>query len=682
MKKSVKFLSLFLSAVMGCSMILSACNEEESSSVATVDTVTPVSYTDGIHDFTAPQADGYIVKNGSTEYRLVLPETQDEFLTVAEEEFVFFFEQATGIKIPVIKESGDGLTHSKEAKYISIGNTKLLASAGLAADESVLGSQGVKIKTVDDSIYLYGGGQQGALYAVYDFLQIVFNWEIYYYDVWEMDENVKNVPMRNFDVTDIPDIELRSASWGPVHGNIDNAGYRFRMQIGGYSQQIIPLGDTEHGQLEAEIHNSDNIIPKAYWYDKHPAWFADSGGQICYTAHGDPEEYEELLNQATKVIVSGMNKYPKEEFPQYKYICFMIEDDASSCTCNACNNSLNLYGANSGAMVIFCNDLMEKVQEEIVKPENSKAYREDIKLLFFAYMRMLNAPVRYDSIEEEYAPIHPDLQLREDVGVFYAINRGIMNYIIDVYDDSSDEGRNNLEKWHALAKDGGGMYFWTYCTVFTAYQFYLDSFNHFTSEGYQYYVAYDAKLFYNQGERQNKDLTNFDGLKMYLDAKLQWDCTLDEKVLIDNWFNAMYGSVAPMMKEFWGTQREWSILIYDKIGRLDKFSYNPQMFSSSVFEYAPLLNFLEQCNDIQRVAYEMYGESDPKTYEKIKRNIDLEWVPFAYMLLKLYGDSLLPSDRIESIKTYFYSLESTLNEIRERESSTMSVFKEIKNTLG
>ena len=169
---------------------------------------------------------------------------------------------------------------------------------------------------------------------------------------------------------------------------------------------------------------------------------------------------------------------------------------------------------------------------------------------------------------------------------------------------------------------------------------------------------------------------------MYLDSKLQWDCTLDEKVLIDNWFNAMYGSIAPMMQEFWSAQREWSILVYDKIGHLSKYSYNPHIYSSSVFEYAPLLEFLEKCNKIEKFAYEMYGESEPETYKKIKRNIDLEWVPFAYMLLKLYGDSLLPTDRIESIKRYFYSLESTFEHMQGRESGSDNIFKEIKNTLG
>ena len=684
MKKSIKFLSLFLSSIFSCGMVLSACNGQgnsEQSTPQTQNVITPVRYEDGIHDFTAPETDGYLVKNGVTEYKLVMPEKRNEFLDFAEGEFVALFEQATGIKISVITESGEGLQHSATAKYISVGNTKMLASAGLAADESVLGSQGVRIKTVDDTIYLFGGGQQGALYAVYDFFQIVFDYEIYYHDVWVINENVKEVKMRDFNVTDVPDIEFRAASFGTVK-EVKDAGYRFRMPTN-YQSYIMPLGDLEHGALEASEHNTDDIIPRDYWYDKHPAWFADSGAQLCYTAHGDPEEYEALLNQATKIIVQGMKKYPVEDYPQYKYIGFMIEDDSSVCACTACTNALNLYGANSGAVVKLCNDLMEKVQAEMIKPENAPYRREDLKLLFFSYMRLLDAPVRFDKATQKYVPTHPDMMLRPDVGVWYAMDKGIMNYIVDVYDNSSDEGRKNMAGWNTLANNGGGgMHFWTYASSFAAYQFYVDTFNHFTSEGYQYYVANGAKLFDNQGERQNHDATNFDGLKAYLDAKLQWDCTLDEKVLIDNWFNAMYGAMAPIMKQFWNAQREWSMLIFAKIGKLDSYSINPHLYSSSVFEYAPLLNLLEQCNDIHRVAYEMYGESDPETYKKLKRNIDLEWVPFAYILLRLYSDSLLPNDRIESIKTYFYSIEESLNHIQGQEFGTTSVFDEIRSTLG
>ena len=679
MKKNIKFLSVFLSMILGSTTLLSACNQEET--IETVDTVTPVAYTEGVHDFTAPERDDYLVKNGTTEYQLVIPENAGTYTAFAQSEFVWLFEEATNITISTVTESGDGLTHSESAKYISIGNTKMLESAGLEAKASELGSQGVRIETKDDTIYLFGGGPQSPLYAVYDFMQIMFDYEIYYYDVWEINKNVKNVKMRKFNVTDIPDIEIRCPSFGPVRSNTDNLGYRFRQPLV-YNQYILPAGDEEHGQSGQSIHNSNNILPKEYWGNVHPKWYAsDDSLQLCYTAHGDPEEYEAMLTQVTNVMISSLKRYSVQEHPNYEFIGLMIEDDKGFCGCDACANALNLYGANAGVVIKFCNSVMERVQTEMAKEENAAYYRENLKLLFFAYNKTLDAPAIYDVKTGKYVATHPDVVLRSDVGVFYAISSGI-NFAVSIYDDLNDAARANLEKWSTLANNGGGLYYWTYCAQFASYQVVNDTFNHFDSVGYQYYISNSAKMFYNQGEYQNKDCSNFDGLKAYLDYKLQWNCTLNTEELIDKWFNAMYGAVAPMMKELWIAQRQGSLLSLDSIGKLVAYSMYSNVYTTNATKYATLLNYLDACNAIEAYAYEIYAKYEPQKYETIKRNIDMEWAPIAYLLLSLYADTHLPTERLDSIKTYFYGLENELGALQATEKSSSNIFAEIKSILG
>ena len=167
----------FILAFATCCTFLSACDKESSAQEAYV--AKKYTYTDGVHDFTAPETEEYLVRNGNTEYSLVLPEKQGKFITVAESEFKTFFKQATGINIKTIAESDDGLTHNATNKYISIGETKMLDSADITMDYEKLGVEGVRIVTKDNTIYLVGGSDQGTLNAVYDFMQIVFNFEIY-----------------------------------------------------------------------------------------------------------------------------------------------------------------------------------------------------------------------------------------------------------------------------------------------------------------------------------------------------------------------------------------------------------------------------------------------------------------------------------------------------------------------
>ena len=57
-------------------------------------------YTDGVHVYDAPIIqDKYLVKNGATEYKILLPQTMTDDLRVARDELIYFFKEATGITL-------------------------------------------------------------------------------------------------------------------------------------------------------------------------------------------------------------------------------------------------------------------------------------------------------------------------------------------------------------------------------------------------------------------------------------------------------------------------------------------------------------------------------------------------------------------------------------------------------
>ena len=641
------------------------------------ETVEKVEYTDGVHDYTATETESYLVRNGTTGYNVVIPQGADELTEFAKDEFVFFFEEATGIKLSVVSETSAGLAHNPTEKYISIGNTAMLKNAGLEVDESVLGSQGARIVTKDNTVYLFGGGNQGALYAVYDFLQLVFNYEIYYYDVWEIDR-VDEVKLLNFDVTDVPDVEIRTGSYGPVRHNTQDLGYRFRQPYM-YTSYILSAGDTEHGQTAQNIHNTDNILPKAYWKNTHPQWFADSGSQLCYTAHGNMEEYEAMIDQVARVLVSSLQKYTVAEYPNYQFIGLMIEDDNTVCSCQACKNALNYYGANSGALVVFCNRVMEKVQASMQDAENEAYYREDLKLLFFAYNQFLGAPVKYNLETGEYVPT---VYTREDVGVFYAKITG-SNEILSVYDDVNKQLRVEVENWSKVAN--GNISYWTYSTNFHSYMVFVDTYEHFNSDGYKFYLSRGGDMFVNQGESQNRESDNFDGLKAYLDSKLQWDCTQDVEALTRQWFNAMYGDAAETMQQLFEQHKTASALAYAASGyHTSNYMVYIDMYQADYWQKETLLDMLETCNKAQQIAYVSYKYVSPQKYAMVRRNIDIEWASVAYLLLKIYGtdETFRASEQYTEITDYFFSLRARLKHMQPKENDSTNIFTELKDLLG
>ena len=99
-----------------------ACGEEAGIVEETREPIEKVRYTEGVHDFTAPDIEGkWLIKDGATDYAIVLPATLDKILSKAYEEFKLLFTRATGIStMNVVRDTE--VTWTEDVKYISIGN--------------------------------------------------------------------------------------------------------------------------------------------------------------------------------------------------------------------------------------------------------------------------------------------------------------------------------------------------------------------------------------------------------------------------------------------------------------------------------------------------------------------------------------------------------------------------------
>ena len=182
------FIALLLAGV--CTFLVS-CKNPDNGSVRPSDDggvfdpdakITVKDTYDGTHDFTAPDTDMPFVTNGSCDYTIVVPETRGAQINMAKNELVQFFAEATGITLPAVADSE--FTDNGKG-YISLGETSLLAESGVTVDHKKLTEDGVRIVTEGKNIYLVGGGDYGTLYAVYDFLEIYFDFDVYYKDCYE-----------------------------------------------------------------------------------------------------------------------------------------------------------------------------------------------------------------------------------------------------------------------------------------------------------------------------------------------------------------------------------------------------------------------------------------------------------------------------------------------------------------
>ena len=174
MKKRI--FSLLLAMICACACLV-GCKGEEGDQPSLEPAREKYEYTQGVHQLTADATGEYMIKDGKTDYKILMPADADSYLFVAESEIKYFFEEATGVLLETVIEPKEGLAHDANGRYISLGDTKMLASSGVDVKKDTIGSQGVRIATKDKTIYLAGASTVGTLNGVYTLLQIMFNYD-------------------------------------------------------------------------------------------------------------------------------------------------------------------------------------------------------------------------------------------------------------------------------------------------------------------------------------------------------------------------------------------------------------------------------------------------------------------------------------------------------------------------
>lgn len=624
---------IFFANVVGCGQMENSSNKGEENN----------KFANGVHIYTANDTDKTFIENGQTPYKLVIPSNASPEIMSAAGEFNYFFEKATGTDLLTINDSNQTLKHSSDAKFISIGETSLLSSSGVVYDKKTLGRKGIRIKTVDSSIYLVGGSDLGSLYAVYDFMKIAFNFEIFYKDCYTIKMGITQMNLIDFDVTDIPDIA--STSWyssGAAYldtKTYDNENYQYRARLDtNHYNVLIPVHrDFDLTSESQPTHNSDYVLPKATYGQTHPKWFSDivdttHEPQLCYTAHGDEQEFNEMTKTAAEKIIFSLKNYPVRE--GVNTIMIGLTDNFDDCNCDACSKLYEKYGTKAGAVCIFVNKVAEIVDKWMSAPENASYYREDFKILFFAYHNFTDAPVKYDEHKKKYMPIDEAVKLRDDVGVFYA--NILADYQQSMYSEDNVFHTENLKKWDAISNH---IWQWTYAINYKYLGYFYDCYSYYTDDFFKEVALTSTDYLFIQGAVYTSVPTGWKNLLTYLYSELSWDCNQSSNKLIDKWFDNMFAEGAEEMRKFFDELR----IHYATLAINNKWLGNYTIYTKyDVKSYWPL-NTLRKwtgyCDNALK-AVEKYKNSRPEYYNSLKNHIIIEWSSPIYMMFSLHFDEM------------------------------------------
>ena len=641
MNKFHRLICTILSIIFICG-VFSSCKKDNSTSDDDPKT------NNQNHNFAYEETDNYLLKDGVTEYKVVLPKTDVAEISYAKTELINMFEEATGVTLK--SEFDTGLSHTKDGKYISIGDTTLYRSSGLNVDLSALTEDGVRILTKDNTIYLLGGSEKGVLYAVYDFLKMNFGFEVYYKDCYTLDKNVKNLKLMNYDVTDIPDIEHRGRTTGVMFAttaDYNDVMYSYRMRtVDAYWLRSLPVheGDDKSSKSGAD-HNCFYYFPREKYEKDYPEFYStekEKEGQLCYTARGDKEKFKKMTDLCAEKIEQSLTFYPREEYPSYSSIQIGIADNYDFCRCDACQKlSAKHNNAIAATIIVFLKEVAKKVNAWMELPENADYKRENFTYTFLSYFDVLTAPFAYNEQSGKYEAASNEV-LPEGLNIvpFFAINKA--DHSLSIYDDANKNMRETLDAWLTYYSDAWA---WTYGVFYQDYLAFFDCYN-FYGDIYEYFTEKKFKMVFPQLHSSQRGAdTAFAQMAAYIIAKLSWDSSLDMSTLIDNYLKAMFKEAAEPMEEAFTEARIW----FAKAHFDNNWSWSAwQINVTGSKEYFSIgfVNKMFDCFDRAYAAIEKY-KGDEETYNTLKRRINVEWIFPAFVAINNFENEFSENAYVE-----------------------------------
>lgn len=585
----------------------------------------------------------YLVNNGETEYKIVIPAESGGLLQVASSDLSRFVSEASGVSIPVVKDS----EVTGEGKFISIGQTTLLQDTDISYSFDELGRDGYKIVTKGDDLYLIGGGEYGSMYAAYELLSILVDWDYFAQDCYTLTKGMTQIPLYDLNLTDVPDIPIRVASDGVVETS-NQALYRLRERP--QSENFV----TVKGYW---AHNSIQYVKDSP--DVNDTWYNPAKTQLCYTAHGDAEQYEKMQEACFISLRDALIQTPERDG-----VTFTMEDNHDSCNCDACAAMTEKYGALSATVIQFLNDLNARVRAWF-ETEEGKPYARDLKIIFFAYNAYEAAPATYNAETDTYVPNG----IQMDDGVYCMLAPIRMDYYKPITDPVNQEYYTNLKAWGDMAQ--GNLYLWYYSTNFFNYLAPYDCFDSF-AENYRMAVQCDTYYLFDQRQTDERvTITGWSILKDYVCSKLAWDVDRNPQELIDKFFNGYFGPAAPEMRE-----------MFDQLRILTEYNKEHMEMGGDSTIYLSLTDEKYWPKDILQQWMETYDraeekiaplqESDPALHQAYLERIQKEKLSTLYLFVECYSYNTNAA-LIEAYKAEFKELADKFSVTKHHESNDISI---------
>ena len=588
-----------------------------------------VSLRNGVHVDRSTETENYILKDGVSEYKIVIPGTSDPTITSAADELVEYFAEATDFILPVITD--ETVDFSADAKYISLGDTELKEQANIVY-EGNLSRDGFIIKTSGQSVFIVGGNAVGTQYGVYEFLYKTVSLEYFKPTVYTLEDGISDLKLMSYDIVEIPDFPERifGSAQGSSYYSQNEKFSHMRMSKGqgdSYIRLDVPESSDIHNDIQLFMNkeNDENDIRN------NPQWMANkepltnrAEQALCYNANGDEAERTRMLNIVFEKVKDALRKKPEANM-----IPITMQDNYVWCQCDKCQEMIAAAGgANSVTALEFIGDLCDMTYAWF-ETEEGKEYKKDLEYVYLAYHA------------GETAPDADKYEMNKYITVWYAPIG--MDFSSSVY---TEENQNYLKTFSGWLEHDCGFTLWLYETNFrNNYMVPYDNFDSYR-ELCEFFAQYDVKYIYAQGQTNNLHPTSWTSYKAYLNSKYYWNTQYDSAELKTRFFNGYFQEAAPYMMQWFDSMQMWvkKLRLQGIYGGLNSIYQN--MLTETFWPESLLRSWLD-CADKAIAAIEPIKTTDPERWQTLYDNICLERISPLYLMLEIHSASLSSAELLE-----------------------------------
>ncbi len=553
-----------------------------------------------------PTLDTYLIKNGYTPYKVVLPQEMSTDLEAARNELLYFFELSTGITLDVISEAEVG---DVKGKYLSLGETKIAKAAGVDYSKNTVGRDGYCVKTYGDAIVMVGGTDRATVFSVYGYLKMQFHLEIYTETVFTYDETVLDKVI-DVDVIDTPDIPFRAGTTYLAYRGTDYAKYRYRMS------------ESEHTVWGTWAHTFFRAVPPEQYANAHPEYYNAEKTQLALENEETPQIFADFL----------INEIEKNG-PEIEFYNLSFEDNWAKFYYDEAKymELEKKYGGTKSSVYMWYLNKVVKIVNAWLS-ENHPDW--DIKFYGAAYQQTQEPPVKWDEDTQSWVVYHEDLILEPNLGIQWA--PVTVETASQPYSDSehNPQSAKHWAGWKAICST---MTVWDYSidfyngiSPFNSYYVFKQNYTDYKEAGVEFIYAQSAESWKNP---------QFEQLRQYLMSTLAWDTSLDTETLIVNFFKAYY-------QEGWEYMYEYFHLLYDRTLELETSLFNDGAgYKPNTSGYGgayptgiqqpdnlPYL-LLKRCDDLVDLALEAVDKANNK---EARLAIRTDRITLRYLILNMY----------------------------------------------